>query len=172
MDLSFFHNFICADKTRSTIEHARLWVLTSRCTAARPWFAWRALLFPHERKASCIVHGEVSIARAMCLTKLTMLCPFKNKGDVINMSTLPEAKLAREAELSYVLIATCESLSMSLNCIWIPQLTGDVQQQPTTMPGAKRVLPWTSVRSSSHSKPMSPTRKRSSKRSWTRSMIL
>ena len=28
-------------------------------------------------------------------------------GDIINMSALPEAKLAREAELSYVLIATC-----------------------------------------------------------------
>lgn len=27
-------------------------------------------------------------------------------GDIINMSALPEAKLAREAELSYVLIAT------------------------------------------------------------------
>lgn len=29
-------------------------------------------------------------------------------GDIINMSVLPEAKLAREAELSYVLIATGE----------------------------------------------------------------
>jgi len=28
-------------------------------------------------------------------------------GDIINMSALPEAKIAREAELSYVLIATC-----------------------------------------------------------------
>jgi 5'-methylthioadenosine phosphorylase len=27
-------------------------------------------------------------------------------GDIINMSVLPEAKLAREAELGYVLIAT------------------------------------------------------------------
>jgi len=27
-------------------------------------------------------------------------------GDIINMSALPEAKLAREAEISYVLIAT------------------------------------------------------------------
>ena len=30
-------------------------------------------------------------------------------GDLINMSALPEAKLAREAEISYVLIATGES---------------------------------------------------------------
>lgn len=29
-------------------------------------------------------------------------------GDIINMSVLPESKLAREAELSYVLVATGE----------------------------------------------------------------
>lgn len=35
-------------------------------------------------------------------------------GDIINMSALPEAKLAREAELSYVLIATCTCQCLTL----------------------------------------------------------
>lgn len=37
---------------------------------------------------------------------LTRSVALNAQGDIINMSALPEAKLAREAELSYVIIAT------------------------------------------------------------------
>lgn len=65
---------------------------------------WKVLSSPHELKVSCIEDSEVSAL----WTNLTVTFSERDSipGDIINMSALPEAKLAREAELSYVIIAT------------------------------------------------------------------
>ncbi|WFD23240.1 S-methyl-5'-thioadenosine phosphorylase [Malassezia equina] len=62
-----------------------------------------------EHSPSVRVHGHKTV---VCMegpafsTRAESLMYRQVGGDIINMSALPEAKLAREAELSYVLIAT------------------------------------------------------------------
>lgn len=59
----------------------------------------------HSRKTVVCMEGPAFSTRAESLMYRQL------GGDIINMSALPEAKLAREAELSYVLIATCTCIT-------------------------------------------------------------
>lgn len=54
----------------------------------------------HEKKTVVVMEGPAFSTRAESLMYRQI------GGDIINMSTIPEAKLAREAELSYALICT------------------------------------------------------------------